>query len=118
MSAWTRLCLAIVASALSATMAFAQGVQTGTMQGTAVDTQGGVLPGVLVTASSPALQGVRTATTDENGVYLIRGLPAGEYTVEVRAVGLHGRRSARDRERRLADARSTPRSASAGRPRP
>ena len=66
MNKWKSLCLAIVAGALSATMAFAQGVQTGTLQGTAVDAQGGVLPGVLVTASSPALQGVRTATTDEN----------------------------------------------------
>jgi len=45
------------------------------------------LPGVLVTLSSPALQGVRTATTDENGVYLIRGLPAGEYTAKFELSG-------------------------------
>ena len=81
MTTWKRLCLTLLASVLGATMAVAQGVQTGTLQGTAVDTQGGILPGVVVTASSSALQGVRTATTDENGVYLLRGLPPGPYTV-------------------------------------
>jgi hypothetical protein len=39
------------------------------------------LPGVLVTASSPVLQGQRSATTDVNGVYVIKGLPAGAYSV-------------------------------------
>ena len=87
MNIYNRLCLALVASAFSATMGLAQGVQTGVLQGSAVDAQGGVLPGVLVTASSPALQGVRTATTDENGVYLLRGLPAGEYTVKFELSG-------------------------------
>jgi hypothetical protein len=39
------------------------------------------LPGVTVTASSPVLQGQRSATTDVNGVFFIKGLPAGTYTV-------------------------------------
>src|SRR5687768_2958446 len=81
MNIWKRLSLTLLASMLCAAVAAAQGVQTATLQGTAVDAQGGVLPGVVVTASSPALQGVRTATTDENGVYLLRGLPAGTYSV-------------------------------------
>ena len=38
-------------------------------------------PGATVTASSPVLQGQRTATTDVNGVYFIKGLPAGTYLV-------------------------------------
>ena len=87
MSKLKRLCLSVMASLLCATVTFAQGVQTGTLQGTAVDAQGGVLPGVIVTASSPALQGVRTATTDENGVYLLRGLPSGDYTVKFELQG-------------------------------
>jgi outer membrane receptor protein involved in Fe transport len=87
MTIWRKLRLALIASALSATVAGAQGVQTSTVQGTALDAQGGVLPGVLVTASSPALQGVRTATTDENGVYLLRGLPSGEYTIKFELSG-------------------------------
>lgn len=81
MSRMKRLSLAVLGTLLSATMAFAQGVQTGTLQGTATDTEGGVLPGVVVSVTSPALQGTRTATTDENGVYLVRGLPSGVYTV-------------------------------------
>ena len=82
-----RLCLTVLAGVLGTTLAVAQGVQTGELRGTAVDTQGGVLPGVVVTASSPSLQGVRTATTDENGVYLLRGLPSGEYTVKFELSG-------------------------------
>lgn len=72
----------IAACGLATVTAFAQGVQTGTLQGTARDTQGGVLPGVTVSVESPALQGVRTTVTDENGVYVLRGLPAGAYTIK------------------------------------
>jgi hypothetical protein len=46
------------------------------------DTSGGVLPGVTVEASSPALiEKVRTATTDSNGRYRIEDLRPGSYTV-------------------------------------
>lgn len=61
--------------------AYAQGVQTSILQGTVRDATGLVLPGVTVTVSSPALQGTREAVTDANGVYIIRGLPPGTYTV-------------------------------------
>src|SRR5262245_20929217 len=59
----------------------AQGVQTGTITGTVQSADGLSLPGVTVTAASPALQGQRAVTTDVNGVYFIKGLPAGTYTV-------------------------------------
>ena len=59
----------------------AQGVQTGTITGTVQSADGLSLPGATVTASSPVLQGQRSATTDVNGVYFIKGLPAGTYTV-------------------------------------
>jgi hypothetical protein len=87
MTSWTRICLSLLALTLSATFAFAQGVQTGTLQGTARDTDGLVLPGVTVTVSSPALQGTRTTVTDENGVYVLRGLPGGEYEVVFELTG-------------------------------
>ncbi len=87
MNIWKRLCFTVLASLLGSTLAVAQGTQTGELRGTAVDTQGGVLPGVVVTASSPSLQGVRTTTTDENGIYLLRGLPAGQYTVKFELSG-------------------------------
>ena len=59
----------------------AQGVQTETITGTVQSADGLSLPGVTVTACSPVLQGQRTATTDINGVYFIKGLPAGTYSV-------------------------------------
>ena len=39
------------------------------------------VPGATVSASSPALQGVRTAVTSANGDYIIPFLPAGDYEV-------------------------------------
>ena len=65
----------------------AQGVQTGTITGTVQSADGLSLPGVTVTAASPSLQGQRAATTDVNGVYFIKGLPAGTYTVSFVAFG-------------------------------
>jgi hypothetical protein len=56
--------------------------QTGTISGTVRDDTGGVLPGVTVTASSPALiEGSRTAITDDQGIYRLVDLRLGEYAV-------------------------------------
>ena len=81
--------LAILAglSVLTAAPALAQTTPTGTITGTVVDAQGGLLPGVSVTASSPSLQGTRTAVTSKNGDYIIPFLPAGEYTVKFELSG-------------------------------
>jgi hypothetical protein len=75
----TTLVLALVMAWTS--LAHAQGIQTGQLQGTVTDSGGLVLPGVSVTVSGPALQGTRDTVTDANGNYVIRGLPAGDYTV-------------------------------------
>jgi hypothetical protein len=75
----TTLVLALVMA--WAGVARAQGIQTGLLQGTVTDSGGLVLPGVSVTVTSPALQGTRDAVSDANGIYIIRGLPAGEYVV-------------------------------------
>lgn len=75
--------LAVFACLLAfAAPAFAQGSQTGTITGAVRSADGLSLPGVTVTVASPALQGVRTATTDVNGVYSIHALPPGTYSVE------------------------------------
>jgi len=59
--------------------AYAQASITGVVK----DSSGGVLPGVTVEASSPALiEKVRNAVTDESGVYRIVDLRPGTYTVE------------------------------------
>src|SRR5262245_63068456 len=54
---------------------------TGSIVGRVTDEQGGVLPGVTVEARSPALQGSRTAVSDETGTYRLTLLPPGSYTV-------------------------------------
>jgi carboxypeptidase family protein/TonB-dependent receptor-like protein len=75
------LLLGLLALLAPSSTALAQGVQTGTITGTVKSADGLSLPGATVTVASPALQGQRTATTDVNGVYLLRGLPAGTYVV-------------------------------------
>src|SRR5687767_11982041 len=56
--------------------------QQGQIAGTVRDAQGGVMPGVLVEATSPALiEKVRSATTDAAGQYRITNLTVGTYTV-------------------------------------
>lgn len=76
-----RLALGVIVFLLAASVAYGQGRQTGAVRGTVVDAQGLVLPGVTVTVTSPALQGVRTAVSDVNGNYRIGALPPGNYAV-------------------------------------
>jgi hypothetical protein len=85
--AWTALLVASLVS-WSAGVVFGQGVQTGVLTGTVTDADNLVLPGVSVTISSPALQGQRTTFTDGNGVYSVRGLPPGVYTVRFELAGM------------------------------
>jgi len=77
------LCLTML---LLVPLAFGQGT-SGALTGT-VTGDGAPLPGVLVTVSSPSMQGVRTAVTNENGSYVFPALPPGEYTVTYELAGL------------------------------
>lgn len=72
-----RVCLCL----LLASTAFAQGNPTGTVSGRVAGQDGAALPGVAVTATSPALQGARTVTTNDSGDYIIPFLPPGDYTL-------------------------------------
>ncbi|HEX4964312.1 MAG TPA: TonB-dependent receptor [Thermoanaerobaculia bacterium] len=54
---------------------------TGGIVGRVTDEAGGVLPGVTVEAKSPALQGLRTAVTDNTGSYRLTLLPPGDYVI-------------------------------------
>jgi hypothetical protein len=60
---------------------------TGGIVGRVTDEAGGVLPGVAVEAKSPALQGSRTAVTDNTGSYRLTLLPPGDYTVTLTGQG-------------------------------
>jgi hypothetical protein len=69
----------VLAAALSP-VAFGQGIPTATLTGH-VTTALSPLPGVVVTAKAPTLQGARTTVTSANGDYAFNNLPPGEYTV-------------------------------------
>ncbi len=73
--------LLLVVPFLLATQVQAQGIPTGILNGRISETEGLPLPGVSVTAKSPALQGSRTAVTNVNGDYTIPNLPPGDYVV-------------------------------------
>ena len=79
--------LSVLATVLAAPAAWAQGIQTGVLSGIVRDQQDLPLPGATVRATSPALQGERTAVTDAIGAYIIRGLPPGNYTVRFQFTG-------------------------------
>jgi hypothetical protein len=72
--------------------AYAQGggaSSTGTIQGRVTDAQGAVLPGVTVTATSPALLGQQTAVTSETGNYRFPAVPPGTYTLSYELPGFN-----------------------------
>ena len=83
--------------------AFAQSI-TGTITGRAVDSSGGVLPGVAVSITSPPMiGGAREAVTDALGTYRFTLVPPGVYQVKFQARQLpHAHRRRRRRQRRRA----------------
>ena len=92
MKRWTTGLVAFVSALVLATSAFAQGggaSSTGTIQGRVTDAQGAVLPGVTVTATSPALIGQQTAVTSETGNYRFPAVPPGVYTVTYELAGFN-----------------------------
>lgn len=87
----SRILLALAAVWLLAVpSAFAQGggaSSTGSISGEVKDAQGGVLPGVTVTATSPAQIGTLTAVTNEAGIYRFPAVPPGEYSLTYELAG-------------------------------
>lgn len=72
--------LALVAPALGQTAATR-------FVGAVRDNQGGVLPGVTVTVTSPALIGAQSAISEANGTYQFPTLPAGVYKLTFELAG-------------------------------
>ncbi|HEY6843078.1 MAG TPA: TonB-dependent receptor, partial [Thermoanaerobaculia bacterium] len=74
-----RLSIVLAVLLMAPMFAFAQ--TTGDIQGTVTDQSGGLLPGATVEATSPNLQGSRTATSGADGHYRLVSLPPGQYRV-------------------------------------
>jgi len=90
MNRWGNLVIALVLALGASTSAFAQGggaSSTGSISGQVVDDSGGVLPGVTVTATSPAQMGALTAVTNEEGMYRFPSVPPGSYKVQFELAG-------------------------------
>jgi hypothetical protein len=80
-TAWlvVRASVFMIAGVLAATPpTFAQ-ITQGRLSGLVTDAQGAVLPGVAVTATSPALIGQQTTVTQPDGKFLFPALPSGTY---------------------------------------
>src|SRR5687767_2753664 len=84
--------LVLCASVLLPTIAYARAQIVGAVR----DESGGVLPGVTVEASSPAIiEKVRTAVTDDQGRYRIEALRPGIYKLTFSLTGFRDRKSTR-----------------------
>ena len=59
----------------------------GSLRGTVKDEQGGAIPGVTVTATSPALIAPAVAVSESDGTYRLVNLPPGTYTVQAELQG-------------------------------
>jgi hypothetical protein len=60
---------------------------TGSITGAVTDTSGAVLPGVRITATSPAMMGAQVAVTNDQGQYRFPSLPTGTYVLKFELPG-------------------------------
>jgi hypothetical protein len=82
-----RLFLGLLVTLLVPVTVPAQTGQGGGLRGYVKDPQGGVLSGVVVTASSPELIRPTTGTTDAEGYFRLNNLPPGTYAVTAELQG-------------------------------
>ena len=61
--------------------------QRGALEGTARDSSGAILPGVLIELTSPSLVGGANTTTDDRGTYSFPALPPGIYQIKATLQG-------------------------------
>jgi hypothetical protein len=79
---WALSCLLVLFGLSCATTSFAQSA-TGTISGTVVDGTGAALPGATVNVTEAATGSVRSATTDEAGLFRFAALNPGRYSIAV-----------------------------------
>jgi outer membrane receptor protein involved in Fe transport len=80
-------CFLIVGAVVVSTLPAAAQTGDGSLRGYVKDDQGGVLPGVTVTAHSTALLAPLAATTDNAGYYRLLNLPPGSYALTAELTG-------------------------------
>jgi hypothetical protein len=79
-----RKLLAVIVTCLALSAAAAEAraqTTTGSITGVVRDTNGGLMPGVAVKAIHGATNAEMTTVTNAAGLYVLRGLPVGRYTV-------------------------------------
>ncbi len=82
----TKWILGLLLVAVWASPGWSQNAST-RLVGTVKDAQGGVLPGVTVTATAPSLIGSQATISEANGTYQFPQLPAGPYTLTFELAG-------------------------------
>ena len=77
----------VLAGLLLGCLALARGVAaqslTGSLSGTVVDAQGGVLPGADVTLTNQLSKATQRTVTNTDGLFVFASVPAGTYSVKV-----------------------------------
>jgi len=81
------LCIALLVAGMPA---LAQVGGTGSIEGTVTDPSGAVVGSAAVTATNVATGAVTARKTTDAGFFVLPLLPAGEYTVTVKATGFEG----------------------------
>jgi carboxypeptidase family protein/TonB-dependent receptor-like protein len=69
------------------TVSLAAQAPTGDISGVVSDPSGALVPGVTVTLTNPATNAVRTALTNEAGLYVLRAIPPGVYNLKAELSG-------------------------------
>src|SRR5438045_2772289 len=64
-------------------LVFGQGITTGSITGTVQDPQQAVVNGAKITAVQVGTNANFTATTNSSGIFMLRGLPVGNYDVSI-----------------------------------
>lgn len=87
MALWRSIAATCVVALLCAVSPLHAQTTTGGIVGVVRDSDGGVMPGVTVTATNTATNAQFTATSADTGQYVLRGLPVGPYSVIVEMDG-------------------------------
>ena len=94
---WIVSIIVVCLHAIGAAMTVAVGqTSMGTLRGTVIDEQGGVLPGATITARHVATNTVLTTVSSEAGLYYLSNLPAGASPVTVELSGFASNRRSLD----------------------